>query len=877
MISVETQIHGYRQGHQLIASSLGLSKSDQAIVDRLSDVAGPLRPGERFDPYLTGYPLPSGAYFVLARTWQDLDVPRAGCVRTLSLLIPMGAWEDARGLRPFLDLLDPAVLPTKASSTDVVDVASVALPEAPAFRANELLEALFLEDPKPIALFDAPQPEVIAVRLVTALWPKLRRQFAFGTFALAPRKIEGRDFDLLFAPKDARPKFADWPGRRIDARAGQGARHRWTGEIVGRVFDAASPWLLDDDELALFGADQNATPASLRLALLWDELLAKLENSPSAALGLLDIANSKMQSDSAALAALQPALADAAERAVQSMPPAEAWDLLGAMVRKMHGTRLDSAFPAVAKASAVLAGKTPAKAIAMLEHGDGVDAVERLTPAIASGLADLFGPPAEKALATSNPATLTSLIAADRELARLAVTNPTLVERLASALGKIDARRLASLRGAILDFIVTDQQVALARPLIGALDKPQLLAEVRHLADVNSLAAESYLPILAARSREISADLDLRDALINLKPSSGRDRLIELTLEPTAEDVSWLLNEPRIGTELGQQLLHTLMRGADPASFRDVLAADDLTSGLIESFADGAPDLLARSVRDAHLPLDIYVDIVRALLVSVSDDERPELAKSALGRCLRNHFRGDETAALLGLLEVVGRGLDGDWASHLGLGPGVEASVVARNLSVFNAAPEPARKRMLGAVDQIAHALTDRSSIDLDETSANACANLFWDARSVNRTGLVSAAGRLLPSLLRARRAPISSLIASTFPVVYLELAKHDDMPDLLKFVPFFDWDRCKAARRELVDAFLAAPAWHPRDLALTACRANDAGKILRRVAKAYGGDDYIHLMSADVDDLPDRCRSEIRRTISQIQSDRTAKYDWRD
>lgn len=60
--------------------------------------------------------------------------------------------------------------------------------------------------------------------------------------------------------------------------------------------------------------------------------------------------------------------------------------------------------------------------------------------------------------------------------------------------------------------------------------------------------------------------------------------------------------------------------------------------------------------------------------------------------------------------------------------------------------------------------------------------------------------------------------------MAYLELAKQDDVPDLLKFVPFFDWDRGKAARRELVDAFLAAPAWHPRDLALTACRANCEG-----------------------------------------------------
>ena len=87
VISIEQQVHGYRQGHQLLSSSVNLSKADQSTIDQLSDVAGPLRPGEMFSPYVSAYPLPSETFYVLARTWQDLTVARAGCVRTLSLLI----------------------------------------------------------------------------------------------------------------------------------------------------------------------------------------------------------------------------------------------------------------------------------------------------------------------------------------------------------------------------------------------------------------------------------------------------------------------------------------------------------------------------------------------------------------------------------------------------------------------------------------------------------------------------------------------------------------------------------------------------------------------------------------------------------------------
>ena len=77
VVVVDRQIHGYRQGHQLLAASSPLPKPDQSLVDRLSDVAGPLRPREQFEPYLTVYPLPSGERVVMARTWQDTTVARA--------------------------------------------------------------------------------------------------------------------------------------------------------------------------------------------------------------------------------------------------------------------------------------------------------------------------------------------------------------------------------------------------------------------------------------------------------------------------------------------------------------------------------------------------------------------------------------------------------------------------------------------------------------------------------------------------------------------------------------------------------------------------------------------------------------------------------
>lgn len=175
---VDTQIHGYLRGHQLLSSSVVLSKGDQSVIDRLSDVAGPLRPNESIKPYLAGYPLPSGDYYVLARTWQDLTVARAGCVRTLSLVIPASEWARANSLALFLDLLDPSVFPqTGEAACHNVSISKKVLPIAPVldFAGGELLEALFLEETKPVVVFGALEPELIATRLITAMWADFGR------------------------------------------------------------------------------------------------------------------------------------------------------------------------------------------------------------------------------------------------------------------------------------------------------------------------------------------------------------------------------------------------------------------------------------------------------------------------------------------------------------------------------------------------------------------------------------------------------------------------------------------------------------------------------------------------------------------------------
>lgn len=83
--TIDQALHGYRQGHELLASSVELSSSDKRKMLYLSDSSGSDF-SDSFDGYLEGYPL-SGDNYVLSRTWKATEMKRPGCVWTHSLII----------------------------------------------------------------------------------------------------------------------------------------------------------------------------------------------------------------------------------------------------------------------------------------------------------------------------------------------------------------------------------------------------------------------------------------------------------------------------------------------------------------------------------------------------------------------------------------------------------------------------------------------------------------------------------------------------------------------------------------------------------------------------------------------------------------------
>ena len=255
--TVHQQFHGYRKGHQLLSTSLTLDPRDQDAVDSLSDLTGSLRPGQIFDPYLSTYPLPSGTYYVVARTFQDREAARSGCVLTRSLFVPMNTWVELNNVEWLLALLERIQRGEEARPRDKPTHDEQWPTRVSDSRVVELVQALFFGPVRPIVVFNAPEADLIATRLLVALWPGLRRSFSICTFALGPRRLGERSFDLAFAPITSRSRFSGEIFGRVGVRGSlpTEALHPLAASVATRVFHSDQPGLAMTDAIDLLAGE----------------------------------------------------------------------------------------------------------------------------------------------------------------------------------------------------------------------------------------------------------------------------------------------------------------------------------------------------------------------------------------------------------------------------------------------------------------------------------------------------------------------------------------------------------------------------------------------------------------------------------------------
>jgi hypothetical protein len=207
---IEQTLHGYSEGHRLLAGSIELPRQAKFSMSSLSDMSGrSMVVG--FEEYLTGYSLSDIGLYALARTWYAPEMERPGCVWTHTLLIDkkdLGSARDLGGLRrlfrrpseregrptwdEYLKPLeyveyspDPTIAPPWLDQTASLAVwALYGIPDLPVFHPAE--HARPFED--------------LLMALWAQQWPSLRYAFRFCTGAIGVRSSGGKPFDYLVVP-----------------------------------------------------------------------------------------------------------------------------------------------------------------------------------------------------------------------------------------------------------------------------------------------------------------------------------------------------------------------------------------------------------------------------------------------------------------------------------------------------------------------------------------------------------------------------------------------------------------------------------------------------------------------------------------------------
>ncbi len=856
--AIDQQIHGYRSGHQLIAASRRLPRQDQDLVDRLSDTAGQLRPGEAFKPYLTAYPLPSGSDYVVARTWQDLEAPRSGCVRTRSLLVPMAQWLTMDGIGALLPLMAPVEFeekPTLLAATNPAPTPrTVSDP-----RRVELVEALFFEPRQPIVVFDCAEAESIVERILAAFWPALKQNFSVCTFALAPRKIEGRSFDLIFAPKGARGKFSDWSGRRVEATS-KSERHPWSRLVAEKIFDTDDPDLRSIDTLGSLRADQRGDEGALRLSLMWNDLAAKSRTTPSAVLGMLDILNSRAWPEFDR-GRLRDVVQGAARLAAAEPNEADALRFLSTLATKVANFdvgMLDSLnLPSLAQA---MTKRSPVNALTYLqsEVAAGRDPVIPIVAGMADGFGESRFDGETSKLALELPPDLSAVMISHsakyaREVWQRCATDASAwIPATRAAVGSMTRQDRADLLRKMPAWMTDETQAPVLEAALDGVSGDDLADFAVAIGKHTEFGITAFDEPMANAARNAESLNGLRAAILSNFRGEGADRFLLSTMDLSATDVAWLDGEVERARAVG--LLRQLLDNASPKSLvsvqRDPTSRDRMLGLLMKDVAGSAAQLI-RVAGWSDLPIDRLLDVGRAALPFLASPQRDKFVAEVLGRALAEADPDD--ARVASVLEESDGTLSPRQLVHLATPAGASTQRVAANLVLLSKASERVRRTTAAAIEDLCERLVHRYGENLGEGGYKAWASLLGEAGHRSPDVQLRASLPTLPFAMGKRDLPVSALIGAAFPPVYFELLRSTGEEDFkrlpallaLPLSIFIDWDRAKSARHELVDAFLYS-SWPPADLLLTSIAAGIQGETLHRLIGTHRGRDYLAAIDRD-------------------------------
>lgn len=270
---IHQAFHGYNNGHTLISSSVELTSNTKSILLIESD-----SPGDGFhyqeSPCYSGYPITESGFYVISKTWVAKEISRPGCVWTHSLLIPFSVLSKREGLSPhYLESL----FSSRKKVEEYQSLKPINLTPNVTLCDEKNLSSLFSKifiNNEQINLNSAEVSFIDIIFVWRKLWPKMRREFSFKTWA--PKKTRTSSsfdkFDLIlndFAlPRDVNDNWAE--DFFIEDSSIHDFNWKYGASLAagkGGVFELYTAWVLfsnnSDDELVKYLLSWKKAPVSL--------------------------------------------------------------------------------------------------------------------------------------------------------------------------------------------------------------------------------------------------------------------------------------------------------------------------------------------------------------------------------------------------------------------------------------------------------------------------------------------------------------------------------------------------------------------------------------------------------------------------------------
>jgi hypothetical protein len=206
-VILQQALFGYRDGHNLMATSTDLAPRVRQFLATITDSSGSEN-NMGFEGAFTGLRVPETDFYALFCTWPAPEMQRPGCVWSHVILIQLADLAQIPELFSLRNLCTRPSVSAEAAhyeqplTLDIQRMKEQIIAKSDKRRLHYLVQALY-EHPKEgiVILDDGSLPWENAIFTVwSQQWPRLRRDFAFSTGSLGDRRLAGIPFDIQIAP-----------------------------------------------------------------------------------------------------------------------------------------------------------------------------------------------------------------------------------------------------------------------------------------------------------------------------------------------------------------------------------------------------------------------------------------------------------------------------------------------------------------------------------------------------------------------------------------------------------------------------------------------------------------------------------------------------